>query len=451
MKGFGKRIKELRQAAKITQSELSEILNIHPQTVSKWERELFEPDISQLGELASAFGITLEKLLGCEETDKSYVGSFQSESFGKLLSELRVAHGESQEELADALHASSDAVSRWERGVTCPDVEMLICIADHYEVPVSKLYCGFSDEDATESVMLVKKKRRHFAIWVSVAAVIGLLIGVTVFLLQPYQGAVSYTVTVEGEELSVGANEWFSPQIPEREGYVFMRWTDEDGKELTFPRKISGNCSVIAEFVPRKYAIDYWLNGGYFLQPPQNIFTVESGLLEIPIPKKSGADFEGWFVSPDYSGNSISQIQCNGEDVKLYAKWSDSVYTVRYELNGGILQGAENPETVTVGQRYDLNAPVRKGYVFLGWFDQAFGGDKYVSVGGTGAKNLTLYALWQKSDEIFTVFYDLDGGTTECENPVSVGAVKFINCTLRQKRVSILLVGIRRKTERANI
>lgn len=38
MEGFGKHLKELRQAAKITQSGLAEKLNLHPQTVSKWER-----------------------------------------------------------------------------------------------------------------------------------------------------------------------------------------------------------------------------------------------------------------------------------------------------------------------------------------------------------------------------------------------------------------------------
>ena len=59
MEGFGKHLKELRLAAKITQSGLAEKLNLHPQTVSKWERGLSEPDIAQLGDLAAALGITL--------------------------------------------------------------------------------------------------------------------------------------------------------------------------------------------------------------------------------------------------------------------------------------------------------------------------------------------------------------------------------------------------------
>ena len=62
MKRFGERLKEQRKAASFTQADLAEKLNIHLQTVSKWERGISEPDISQLGELAQALGVTLEKL-----------------------------------------------------------------------------------------------------------------------------------------------------------------------------------------------------------------------------------------------------------------------------------------------------------------------------------------------------------------------------------------------------
>lgn len=93
MEGFGRRLKELRQTAKITQSDLADKLNLHPQTVSKWERGLSEPDIAQLGELAAALGYLLEKLLGREEAEISYVGTFRAEAFGKMLSELRAWQG----------------------------------------------------------------------------------------------------------------------------------------------------------------------------------------------------------------------------------------------------------------------------------------------------------------------------------------------------------------------
>lgn len=426
MENFGKRLKELRQAAKITQTELSEKLNIHPQTVSKWERGLSEPDIAQLGELSASLGITLEKLLGCEETEQSYVGTFQAESFGKTLSELRAAGGESQEELAAAMAVSSDTVSRWERGVTCPDIERLSALANHYEIPASKLYCGFSETQTTESIEYIKKRKRLSVVWIAASAAIVCIIGILLFALWPreipdWEPAV-YTVTLDGKEISVSENDWFTPPPPARAGYDFVGWTDENGERITFPRKIESDCSYEAVYSPHEYTLDYWLNGGYFLQAPQSIITVESGLLEIPLPEKDGAVFEGWYLSADYSDESVTQVQCRGEDLNLFAKWSDAVYTVRYEPNGGILYGEENPESVTNETQIKLKNPIRKGYAFLGWYDQPSGGNRYESVGGASAKNLILYALWQKSDDLFTVFYDLNGGETVEENPVSVGA-----------------------------
>ena len=422
MEGFGRRLKELRQTAKITQSDLADKLNLHPQTVSKWERGLSEPDIAQLGELAAALGISLEKLLGREEAEISYVGTFRAEAFGKMLSELRAGRGESQEALAAAALTSPDAVSRWERGITCPDIERLSALAEHFEVPVSKLYCGYSEAPAAESVAFIKKRKRISAVSIAAAAIL-LLAGILAFaLLWQSRAPNLYTVTLDGNEVSVSENDWFTPQTPARDGYDFIGWEDERGGAVSFPCKITEDCTYTAVFAPHEYTIDYWLNGGYFLQTPQNTFTVESGLLEIPLPEKNGAVFEGWYMAADYSGEPITQIQCAGENVQLFAKWSDAVYTVRYELNGGVLHGEENPESVTSAGGYELKAPVRQGYIFLGWYDQPYGGERYESVGGDSAKNITLYALWQKCDDLFTVYYDLNGGEPNAENPVSVGA-----------------------------
>ena len=422
MEGFGRRLKELRQTAKITQSDLADKLNLHPQTVSKWERGLSEPDIAQLGELAAALGISLEKLLGREEAEISYVGTFRAEAFGKMLSELRAGRGESQEALAAAALTSPDAVSRWERGITCPDIERLSALAEHFEVPVSKLYCGYSEAPAAESVAFIKKRKRISAVSIAAAAIL-LLAGILAFaLLWQSRAPNLYTVTLDGNEVSVSENDWFTPQTPARDGYDFIGWEDERGGAVSFPCKITEDCTYTAVFAPHEYTIDYWLNGGYFLQTPQNTFTVESGLLEIPLPEKNGAVFEGWYTAADYSGEPITQIQCAGENVQLFAKWSDAVYTVRYELNGGVLHGEENPESVTSAGGYELKAPVRQGYIFLGWYDQPYGGERYEYVGGDSAKNITLYALWQKCDDLFTVYYDLNGGEPNAENPVSVGA-----------------------------
>ena len=152
-----------------------------------------------------------------------------------------------------------------------------------------------------------------------------------------------------------------------------------------------------------------------------NSINVESGAVQLPVPVKDGAQFVGWHISPDYSDECVQSVVCSAADITLYAEWSDRVYTVEYDLGGGMLNG-ENPSSVTVQGVVALASPVRLGYIFLGWYDSPSGGERYESVGGAGACNATLYARWQQSDELFAISYGLDGGTAEGDNPVSVGA-----------------------------
>ena len=55
-------IKSLREAKKMTQRELGLILSVSDKTVSKWETGKGLPDISLLGPLASALGVSVAEL-----------------------------------------------------------------------------------------------------------------------------------------------------------------------------------------------------------------------------------------------------------------------------------------------------------------------------------------------------------------------------------------------------
>lgn len=52
---------------------------------------------------------------------------------------IRKARGLSQEELAVKLKVVRQTISKWEKGYSIPDVEMLTKIADVFEVPVAQL------------------------------------------------------------------------------------------------------------------------------------------------------------------------------------------------------------------------------------------------------------------------------------------------------------------------
>ena len=60
-------------------------------------------------------------------------------SIGQRILELRKTHGSTQEELANVVGISAQAVSKWENG-GAPDTELLPAIADFFNIPIDRLF-----------------------------------------------------------------------------------------------------------------------------------------------------------------------------------------------------------------------------------------------------------------------------------------------------------------------
>ena len=420
MERFGERLKSLRKAAGMTQQELADKLNVHLQTVSKWERGISEPDFSLLGEIASALFVPLERLIGAPEECGLFSGSFDVVREGRAIASARRARGEGQDEVAAAAGVSSDIVSKWERGITCPDMGQLCALASHFGTSASQLYFGVAQDTVAETPVQIVRRRRVSLAAVLAAAFVAVA-AIVLAIVLPQVLTRHFTVTVDGVEYEVTSDDWFVPATPQKTGYDFEYFEDSTGAIVNFPIKITDNAEYFPVFSLREYTIDYWLNGGAFGAAPAYTFNMESGMISLPAPYKEGASFEGWYLTPDFSGQAVDGVECCCSDIALYAKWSDGTFTVRYELCGGSLE-AGNPSQVTSAREEELAEPVRAGYMFLGWFDSPEGGNRYESVGGESAKNLTLYARWQASGDFFSVTYNTHGGTLLGENPQTVGA-----------------------------
>jgi putative transcriptional regulator len=63
----------------------------------------------------------------------------EQEMFNENLKTLRKEKGFSQEQLATRLNVVRQTISKWEKGLSVPDAEMLIQLADVLEVEVSDL------------------------------------------------------------------------------------------------------------------------------------------------------------------------------------------------------------------------------------------------------------------------------------------------------------------------
>ena len=71
---LGQKLKNLRSEKGITQKELADQLHVTFQTVSKWENDENEPDISTLKELSKLYGCSIDNLVN-EDRNNSFVES----------------------------------------------------------------------------------------------------------------------------------------------------------------------------------------------------------------------------------------------------------------------------------------------------------------------------------------------------------------------------------------
>ena len=79
---IGTRILELRRKKRLKQTDLANALQLSPQAVSKWEKNLNAPDLAVLPRLAKLFSVTVDSLLGLEEAP---TGVFEATVFSSSL------------------------------------------------------------------------------------------------------------------------------------------------------------------------------------------------------------------------------------------------------------------------------------------------------------------------------------------------------------------------------
>ncbi|MBR2821607.1 MAG: helix-turn-helix transcriptional regulator [Clostridiales bacterium] len=64
------------------------------------------------------------------------------ERTGQLITELRKEKGLTQKQLADALNVTDKAVSKWERGLSFPDISMLEPLSELLDVSIMEILAG---------------------------------------------------------------------------------------------------------------------------------------------------------------------------------------------------------------------------------------------------------------------------------------------------------------------
>ncbi|MDE6411756.1 MAG: InlB B-repeat-containing protein, partial [Clostridia bacterium] len=136
-------------------------------------------------------------------------------------------------------------------------------------------------------------------------------------------------------------------------------------------------CGIIIRTAPDNYNVSYNLDGGTNNAANKATYTYGEGLT-LADPTREGYAFGGWY-DKETGGNKVTAISVTQwGDVTLYARWN-AIYAITYNLNGGI-NNAANTATYTQSIGLTLADPTRTGYTFVGWYDEAEGGNKVTAI-----------------------------------------------------------------------
>ena len=169
---------------------------------------------------------------------------------------------------------------------------------------------------------------------------------------------------VSGASVTFGSA-FGSLPAPEKYGYLFAGWFDENGKEITA-------ASVVSE--PRDAVLTArWVKGVYSVTLDPEGGSVESAGItarygepvgRLPEPERTGYTFLGW---ADGGSNEFTpETLMPGENVTLHARWSAKTYEISF--SGASLTAAQQSKKVSYGSPVGV-LPVPSGSgEFVGWF-----------------------------------------------------------------------------------
>lgn len=224
---------------------------------------------------------------------------------------------------------------------------------------------------------------------------------------QPLQAIpVDYTATfdVNGTETkeSVETGDFLTePAEPTKEGYTFIGWYDAKtgGNKWDFStdKMPAEDMTLYAQFSINDYTATFDVDG----KKTTELVNYQSMLSAPAEPTKEGYTFTGWYDAKK-GGNKwdFATGKMPARDMTLYAQFSINKYVATFDVDGKTTTELVNYESL-------LSAPVepkKEGYKFIGWYDAKKGGNKWdFAADKMPAKDMTLYAQFEKVDEGFSV------------------------------------------------
>ncbi len=125
--------------------------------------------------------------------------------FGQNLQRLRRQAGLSQQQLADRLNVSRQAVSKWELGAAKPDIDNLVQIGALFSVSIDELLTGGAADDRTAQSELRRDDRMF---WIRALSIVLTALGIAVIVL-----AVLCTPLMQKQEMAAYGECFTNPWV----------------------------------------------------------------------------------------------------------------------------------------------------------------------------------------------------------------------------------------------
>jgi len=110
---------------------------------------------------------------------KNHKEDMDMNNVGKSIKKLRAEKGLTQDQLAERLHVTRQAVSNWETGKTQPDIETLSAMADCFEIPVEELIYGKETQHHESKVVINKTTEKGIDIGAAVGVALAVVLSYT--------------------------------------------------------------------------------------------------------------------------------------------------------------------------------------------------------------------------------------------------------------------------------
>ena len=203
--------------------------------------------------------------------------------------------------------------------------------------------------------------------------------------------------------------------IPEKLNYEFLGWYEASD--------FSGDAVVVLDtadaenktyYASWKYnipALDVYkitFNGNDYDVTENNALLTNTNLKNA---MEDAADKTGYTVvfntKPDGTGENVTTAYVPTGDMEIFVIETPNVYTITYELDGGILDGTQKTSYTVEDADYTLPTPTKDGFDFLGWYED---GTEVTVLDTADVEDKTYTAKWEEiSETVYTITYELGG------------------------------------------